>query len=250
MDTIPGLNLSDLQNANRILAIQPHYDDNDIAAGGSLLSLARAGIEIIYLTVTDDLAGVIHQNLTPAEAEQSLIDDQTHAAALLGVQDQIRLGFPDGGRYDYFALRSALINQIQIIQPDFIFTVDPWTPYEAHHDHLMTGKATAEAAILYSLPAFGDHPAVIKEYYALSGVVFYNTAYPNQTFDITPVIHEKQQLLRSYQAQFTPDGLETLVMQTTALAAYVALDKPFEYGEALKIIPPWMLHGVSLTIHL
>ena len=41
MESIPGLNLPELEHAKNILAIQPHYDDNDIAAGGTLLSLAR-----------------------------------------------------------------------------------------------------------------------------------------------------------------------------------------------------------------
>lgn len=250
MGTIPGLHLSDLQNAKRILAIQPHYDDNDIAAGGTLLKMAREGTEIIYLTVTDDLAGVIDQDITTEEARRRLNADQSRAGEILGVREQVCFEFPDGGAYDYFTLRTALIDQIRLNQPDFIFSVDPWTPYEAHHDHIMAGKAAAEAAILYSLPAFGDNTHITNNDYELTGVVFYNTAYPNQIFDITSVIQEKQKLLRCYQTQFTNDGLAALVSQTTSLAAYVARDEPFELGEALKIIPPWMLHGVSLTMYL
>jgi LmbE family N-acetylglucosaminyl deacetylase len=62
---IPG---PDLWAAKRILAIQPHYDDNDIGAGGALAALAAAGAEVDYLTVTDDLVGVLDASLSDAEA--------------------------------------------------------------------------------------------------------------------------------------------------------------------------------------
>jgi LmbE family N-acetylglucosaminyl deacetylase len=44
----------DIFQAKKILCVQPHYDDNDIGAGGTLAKLHEAGAEIIYLTVTDD----------------------------------------------------------------------------------------------------------------------------------------------------------------------------------------------------
>lgn len=250
MDTIPTLTLSDLMTAKRVLAIQPHYDDNDIAAGGTLLTLKRSGAEIIYLTVTDDLAGVIDRDLTKAQALENLAEDQQQAGAILGVQEQINLGYPDGGDYSYYRLRSDLIEHIRTIKPDFIFSVDPWTPYEAHQDHIITGKAAAEAAILYTMSAFGDGSFEKLEDYACKGVIFYNTAYPNLVFDISSVVEEKHKLLRSYQTQFNPEDLDTLVMQTTFLAAFVAQDESFTYGEALKMVLPWMLHGVPLTMHL
>ena len=49
----------DLLTARVILAVQPHYDDNDIGAGGTLAALAASGVEVYYLTVTNDLVGVI-----------------------------------------------------------------------------------------------------------------------------------------------------------------------------------------------
>ena len=63
----------DLHFAKKILAVQPHYDDNDISAGGTLYTLAKNGAEITYLTVTDDLAGIRDQQLTGKKAIQTLI---------------------------------------------------------------------------------------------------------------------------------------------------------------------------------
>lgn len=250
MDTIAGLKFPDLTLAKRILAIQPHYDDNDIAVGGTLHTLWKQGAELIYLTVTDDLAGVIHPEWTKDVALYQLKENQDQAAGMIGVSKQIHLGFPDAGEINYFDLRKAIIRQILEIQPDFIFTVDPWTPYEAHNDHILTGKAVAEAAILHTLPVFREENQQEIMGYAFQGVVFYNSAYPNMIFDISDVLEAKQHALRAYSAQFTPDGLRALVAQTTFLASYVARDEPFKHGEAIKIVAPWMLHGVPITKQL
>ena len=125
--------------------------------------------------------------------------------------------------------------------------MDPWTPYEAHHDHVLTGKACAEAAILYDLSAIGEYHPEEMTNYTLDGVVFYNTAYPNLVFDITEGIRVKQSALQTYTAQFSKAGIEHLIQQTTFLASYIAREKDFEFGEALKVLAPWMLHGVPLA---
>jgi len=123
------------------------------------------GAKLFYLTVTDDLSGVVIPDLSREQAVQRLLDNQNQAGALIGVQKQIRLGFPDAGRYDYFLLREKIITQIRSLKPDFLFTVDPWTPYETHNDHIQTGRAAAEAAILYQLSSLGDYKSnEMKDY--------------------------------------------------------------------------------------
>jgi len=247
MELIPTLGAAELMQAKRILAVQPHYDDNDIAVGGTLHTLANTGAEITYLTVTDDRAGIVNTDWSVAEADRRLQEDQNEAGRLIGVSKQIRLGFPDAGSYDYFSLRKMIIQNIFKVKPDFIFCVDPWSPYEAHTDHILAGKATAEAAILYSLPKIVLAENADLRDYQLQGVVFYNTAYPNLIFDITDAIQSKQAALLAYKAQFNTEALEDLVIKTTYLSTYMARQQDFEYGEALKVVVPWMLHGVPLT---
>ena len=67
-----GIQIPDIFSAKRVLAIQPHYDDNDISAGGTLARLAESGAELIYLTVTDDLAGIIHDEWDALESARQL----------------------------------------------------------------------------------------------------------------------------------------------------------------------------------
>lgn len=250
MDNLPEFSIFNLNHAKRILAVQPHYDDNDIGAGGTLYSLTQNDAELIYVTVTDDLAGVINPDLSHEQAMQEIQDNQIHAGEIIGVQEQLRLGFPDAGSYDYFQLREQIINLIRSKKPDLLLTVDPWMPYEAHNDHIQTGKAVAEAAILYNLPSLGKSSDSEIKGYELKAVAFYNTAYPNLTYDITNAIDCKRNALHSYSAQFSDEGLDNLISQTTLLANYHARGEAFEFGESFKIVSPWMLHCLPITMYL
>lgn len=234
----------DVNVAKRILAIQPHYDDNDIAAGGTLAALAQRGAEIHYLTVTDDLIGVIDAALSPEDAAAQLKAEQYQAGEIVGVQGQYWLGYPDAGQYDYFDLRRDLIKHIRIVRPDFIFTVDPWTPYEAHNDHIITGKAVAEAAILYGLTRLETDPEVDANFkpFELLGIAFYATAYPNTIFDISTTYKAKHQAVDQYRAQFDPEDMEMLLTFLNYKEQEWAQDQLFSHGEPLKILQGMHLH--------
>ena len=243
-------NPPDIRQARRILAIQPHYDDNDIAAGGALAALAAAGAELIYLTVTDDLVGVVDQDQSDEAMTAALQDDQHRAGAIIGVGEQHWLGYPDAGDYGYFDLRRDLVRHIRMLRPDFIVTVDPWMPYEAHNDHIITGRAAAEAAILYGLPRLETDPAVDAAFepFDLLGIAFYGTAYPNTIWDISPVWEQKQEAVRQYRAQFTEEEMAGLLGALGFKSRECAAGESFDYGEPLKILHTLHLHGYPQAV--
>ncbi|MBM4412662.1 MAG: hypothetical protein FJ040_04325, partial [Chloroflexi bacterium] len=74
IDTI--LPIPDLFAATRVLCIQPHYDDNDIAAAGTIARLTALGCEVTYVTVTNDLMGVVDGFANDDEARAALKRDQ------------------------------------------------------------------------------------------------------------------------------------------------------------------------------
>lgn len=117
------LPIPNIFDAKRVLCIQPHYDDNDIAAAGTLALLRQNGAELFYLTATDDLMGVVDHSLTDEDA----------------------------GEYNYFDLRRDFLKYIRLLKPDFVFAPDAWLTYEAHRDHVQTGLAAAEAVMLAGL---------------------------------------------------------------------------------------------------
>jgi len=239
------LPVPDVLQAKRVLAVQPHYDDNDIAAGGTLAALGEAGAEIFYLTVTDDLMGVIDASLSPEAAAAQLKREQEAAGKIIGVRQHYWLGYPDAGKYDYFELRAGIIEHIRLVKPDFVFAPDPWLAYEAHRDHVQTGLAAAEASILYGLSRLpSSDPAVDAAYggHELLGIAFYYAREPNTVVDISPAREKKEQAVRCYQAQFSPDGMDQLLMVLDFKSRQYAEGRGCSHAEALKVLNPTALH--------
>jgi LmbE family N-acetylglucosaminyl deacetylase len=234
----------DLRQARRLLCVQPHYDDNDLGAGGTIAALGAGGAEVFYLTVTDDLVGVRDASLADAEARALLRGEQERAGAEIGVRGQFWLDLPDAGDYDYFALRAALVEHIRRLRPDFLLTVDPWLPFESHRDHLMVGRAVAEASFLHRFPRIRSAPDVDRTYepYDIAGIAFYFTRQPNVIFDITGARERKHRAIGAYGAQFSSEELKLLDVGLDAKEREWASDESFSHGEALLVLSPGQLH--------
>lgn len=231
--------------AKRILCVQPHYDDNDIAAGGILTQLAQKGAELIYLTVTNDLMGVIDASLSNQAATTTLQRDQSAAAKIVGVKEQYWLGYPDAGEYNYFDLRRDLLKYIRLLKPDFVFAPDAWLTYEGHRDHIQTGLATAEAIISAGLTRIASSDPKVDSAYEehdIKGVALYFTREPNYIADITSTWEEKLAAMRCYEAQFDSKGMEQLVMALDMKLQQVAQGQSFAHGEPLKVLHASALH--------
>jgi N,N'-diacetylchitobiose non-reducing end deacetylase len=227
----------DLFTAQRVLAVQPHYDDNDIAAGGTLRRLADAGAHIVYLTVTDDLLGVLDPEIDITTATVQLRAEQRAAGAIIGVAEQRWLDWPDAGGFDHVVLRDQIVEAIRATQPDLMITCDPWLRNEAHRDHVGTGLAALEAVLLSALPrhrALGEPHAP-----AAVGLCYAND--PNAVIDTTHVQVERHAALDCYRSQFDDHALEAL---HEAIDRHESSQAPngATHGEALRIVGTGTLH--------
>ncbi len=236
--------IPDLWAAHRILCVQPHYDDNDIGAGGTLAHLHDRGTEIIYLTVTDDLVGVVDPLLADEQATQQLKQEQHLAGAIIGTDRHEWLGYPDAGDYSYFEMRRRVIAAVRRLRPDFLMTCDPWLPYEAHRDHIQTGLAVAEASYLHAMPRLKSEPGADQDYqpYPIKGVIFYFSHAPNTIINVDATHERKQQALACYRAQFMPEDMERLLRSVEAEQRRAAQGEGYTYGEAFKVVSPDQLH--------
>lgn len=239
------LPIPDLFLAKRILCIQPHYDDNDIAASGILARLAQNGAKIIYLTATDDLMGVVDASLSDDKAAELLKRDQLAAGEIVGVSEQYGCGYPDAGDYDYFDLRRDFLKHIRMLRPDFVFAPDAWLTYEGHRDHIQTGLAAAEAVMFAGLKKIASSdPAVDSAYeeHDIQGIALYYSREPNYIADISLSWEKKIAAVRCYEAQFTAEGMEQLVFALDMKSRQIASGQSFLRGEPLKVLHPSALH--------
>lgn len=241
------LPIPSLADCKRLLCVQPHPDDMDISAGATLAYLAERGVEIIYLTLTDDAAGFMQAELAERSRRQDQRkEEQERAGCILGVRAYHWLDYPDAGDWSAYAARLQIIKYIRMLCPDFVMTVDPWLAYEAHQDHIKTGLAATEALVLYKFPFITTDAAVDRAFvpYDIAGVALTYTARPNVVIDVGAYRARKFQALAEHKSQFTASSLEMLRMYDEMRGRKLAEGHPFEFGEGFKVLHPmYMLHA-------
>ena len=235
---------SEILGAERVLCVQPHYDDNDIAAGGTFSLLADAGVEVHYLTVTDNVAGVTDVSLSDEDALRRCRDEQDQAGDVVAVRSQGRLDLPDAGEWSEVELRRSIIERIRRLRPDYVFTCDPWLPNEAHRDHLRTGIAVGEAVMFHAMPRFKTRPEVDEGYvpHEIRGLVLYFTLEPNLVFDIEKTRARKHRAMDAYQAQISGQALVNLHRGIELVERQWGEVCGFSHGEPFRLLRPGQLH--------
>ncbi len=189
------------QQVEKILTIQAHQDDTDIACGGTLAKLTKMGKKVTYLLLTDGRHGVMDPDIPAAEAIKMRTAEQESAAKVLGVSEVRYLDppFPDQHLDSSLELRRRLIGIIRDIKPDVVFTFDPWRPYEGNRDHRHAGMMAIEAAGFaydqYEYPEKDAEPHMVMQMYLFQPFL------PDTWIDITDTIDLKMEAILCHETQ-------------------------------------------------
>lgn len=246
------LPLPDMEGSRSMLCVQPHPDDNEVGAGATIAKLAASGCKITYLTVTDGGMGTLDPGRDPAGLAAVRRGEVEKSAGLLGVSDTLYLGFKDGGYADEKLLCREIVSIIRRVRPEMVMTVDPFLPYEAHPDHRRVGMAVAEACLFSQFPGFGsgDGQGEQPGPWAVKGIAFHSTAYPNTYINVDETWEKKIQAISLHASQFPPQLLQTLGSYFDVKARAYAENRPFSRAEAFKALTTDCLHMNVDTIGL
>ncbi len=235
--------LPDLLKSEHLLCIQPHPDDLEIGAGATVARLTRSGTKVTVVTVTDGSAGTKDPAITQVNLAKTRKAEAEKAAAILGVEELYWLGFTDGAYLPYEEVRAGITRHIRKLKPTAVMVCDPWLPYEAHSDHIRTGKAAAEAGFLSGMPYF--HPEDKETGFFphdINTVAFYLTAYPNTFIDVTATWNLKLSAIDCHRSQFPGDKGDMLKKFLETKARQSAEGKNCELVETFKVLSPQHLH--------
>ncbi|MCX8170492.1 MAG: PIG-L family deacetylase [Candidatus Bathyarchaeota archaeon] len=223
--------------AQKILCIQPHPDDVDIAAGGLVAKLAERGCEIAYVTMTDGGAGTLDQEMYPEKLASIRVLEEEEAAKILGVKKLVWMNYKDSELKPSIEIRNRLISLIREFQPHVILTVDPWLTYEAHPDHVATGILTVEAMLFAMFPHINpwDIRAGLKPHLT-PFVAFYWTRKPNIYVDITGYIDVKFRAISAHKSQFPPERFSEIENNLRIYSMLMGKKISVMYAEAFKVL--------------
>jgi LmbE family N-acetylglucosaminyl deacetylase len=150
----------------RILVVAAHPDDIDFGASGSVASWTAEGIEVAYCILTDGDAGGSDPSVSRSDMGRLRREEQTAAAACVGVSDLSFLGHPDGRLESTIEVRRDIARVIRRVRPQRVLSSSPernWQRiFASHPDHLAAGVATMAAVYPDARNRFA-HPELLEE---------------------------------------------------------------------------------------
>ncbi len=140
----------DWSKVQRAMVIMAHPDDPDFTCAGTCIQMARQGIEVTYMILTNGDKG----NHNPAIKREQLIElrkqEQRAAAEVAGVKQVIFMGEEDGFLQPTPELRRRVVREIRRVRPDLVIISHPdryfvGEGYINHPDHRNAGLVAIEA---------------------------------------------------------------------------------------------------------
>lgn len=239
-----------VEKATKVLCLQPHPDDADFGAGGTIAKLTKRHCEVVYVSVMDDRVGTFEEDLWPEKLAIMRVKEQEEAARILGVRKLIWLGYRDSELYPSLELREKMIRIIREIRPDIVMTNDPWLPYEAHPDHRYASLVAAEASLFSQFPHV--NPEHIREGlkpFKLPHICFFVTNRPNTYIDMSDTIDLKIRAILAHETQ-VGGRAEAISARIKAYGAMIGKKIGANYAEAFKVLTPSHLHANAFTENL
>jgi LmbE family N-acetylglucosaminyl deacetylase len=139
-----------IDGLQRVLVVFSHPDDAEFLAAPAIARLVAEGARVDYLVTTDGGKGTDDPAVTAEHLAATRIAEQRAAADVLGVQEIVHLGYPDGYLTPSLELRRDIVRHIRRLRPDVVIAQNPQrrtdgAGFIAHPDHLATGEATLAA---------------------------------------------------------------------------------------------------------
>jgi LmbE family N-acetylglucosaminyl deacetylase len=236
---IDGEKTNALSSAKRILSFSPHPDDSEIVVGGFLAGAVDRGAEVKVVVVSDDRMSLTSM-AKPMPVEDIVAlrkKEELEAMNILRIKNVEFLEYVDSDVPVPRILSRDFIRIMRSFQPDLAVTVDPFLPYEAHPDHINTGRGVMEAALFHTYPYIVRDAKVNSEAPILALAA---SATPNAVVSIDNTIDRKIMAILAHKSQW-PDSKKMEDMIRGLSAGYGKLAE-CRYGEAFKVLLPDEIH--------
>lgn len=138
-----------------ILAVYAHPDDAEFLASGSMAKWSEEGHRVHAISATDGSMGTKTIGWTRAQIAERRRDELGEAMQVIGGHEPIGFWFPDGSLDDHCEeLKEKLAFWVRKLRADRIVTLDPWSSYQIHPDHVTVGRIASEVAVFTCFPLY------------------------------------------------------------------------------------------------
>ena len=190
----------------RVLVVTPHPDDAEISCGGTIDKWVKGGAEAFYVLCSDGSKGSDDPNMTPEKLAKIRHQEQMEAGAILGVNEVLALGYPDGELEDTREFLGAMVRAIRRFRPQVVICPDPYRrSFYFHRDHRITGQVTQDAVFPYARDRlhFQELEAEGLEPHKTGTILFWGPDEMDTYIDITENMDVKLEALRKHKSQLS-----------------------------------------------
>ncbi len=220
-----------------VLVVGAHPDDVEIGCGGFVHTLAKRGLRVGIVDLTDG------EPTPQCPHPDQRLDEAVQAAETLGVQLRVTLNLANRRLFDDFESRLALAKEIRRYRPYIVLGLGGQTPM-ASPDHKQAAQIT-EAAVFYARLTKWDEVfeklaphtvGIYLHYYLAMRYPIFPT--PNAVVvDIGEALSVKLEAISRYASQFAhrPELLERIKTYNQAIGQSVG----FQAGEFIGHPTGW-----------
>lgn len=238
----------------RILIVGPHPDDQELGMGGTIITLARQGHDILLLDVTNGEPTPLGDPETRKHEAAAALEILSEGAT--GRVERWLLDLPNRFVEHTIANRHAIAGVIRAWQAQIVFTT---FDHDAHPDHRAVTRCVEDARFdaklsKIEMPApvdawTGDQKELGPTIYPKWMFYYYAThlrwvANPSFVMDIGATLDQKMRAIRAYDTQFVqPEKNRKALEWIRASAIYFGSRIGTEAGEAFFTKEPVGLTG-------
>ena len=237
-----------LLNYERYCFVGPHPDDIELGAGGTVARLKAMGKHVTWIIATDGRYGGETPDILPGALIKIREAESRAAAAHLGVDEVVMLGFRESGFYEHSEMKKAMALALAKAEPDLIFTADHLIPTEVHPDHLNVGKAVSDVLIHLNNYHYMKDIGGTASKREVAGIAYFTTHKPNRYVKTTKYFKRQTQALAMHKSQMFAYGKDKTLADMFKLLIFV---RGFRYGlrrfgglaEAFRVLAMHQAHG-------
>lgn len=220
----------------RALVVSAHPDDIEFGAAGTLARWADEGAAVTLCLVTDGSTGTQDRDLIGQKLNATRVAETERAAATIGVNEVVWLGYRDGYVEPTLGLRRDIARVFRRFRPHRYMVMDPTATIEDrfinHPDHRAVGQASLDVAVTGGTTP-GIFPELLEEglepWRGLREVWIMGPETAPVAVDISGTLERKIDALLCHRSQIgdDPEGVVAWVREWTGKAG-----EPHGYAHA------------------
>lgn len=231
-----------MRSSYRVLVVTAHPDDMEFGCAGTLTRWADKGAEVTLAIVTDGSTGTQDRALMGERLAAIRKEESEKAAAAVGIQEVVWLGYRDGYVEYTMDLRRDIARVFRKYRPHRYMVIDPTPTIEDrfinHPDHKAVGHASLDVSMTAGTTP-GHFPELLDEglepWRGLRELWIAGPGAKPVAVDISESIDRKVDALMCHESQIG-DNAEQIATWLREWAAELGQPHGMAYAETFQVI--------------